>query len=112
MPLYGTQDGISSNITITTNFFILKCCYWFCLIKLATDSPFNNKCSLNSSVKQHPFSSLDLISHVLGVPTSKENLEGSMVHETFWGKKMHEEIKDYCEKDVLCTMNCFKKISL
>lgn len=58
------------------------------------------------------FSSLDLISHVLGVPTSKENLEGSMVHETFWGKKMYEEIKDYCEKDVLCTMNCFKKISL
>lgn len=58
------------------------------------------------------FSSLDLISHVLGVPTSKENLEGSMVHETFWNKKMHEEIKDYCEKDVVCTMNCFKKLSL
>jgi hypothetical protein len=57
------------------------------------------------------FSSLDLMSHVLGVPTSKDNLDGSKVHNSFWVEKAFEEIKDYCEKDVLCTMNCFKKIS-
>jgi len=56
------------------------------------------------------FSSLDLISHVLGVPTSKDNMEGSQVHEYYW-KGMIENIKDYCEQDVVCTMNCFKKIS-
>jgi len=57
------------------------------------------------------FSSLDLISHVLGVPTSKDNLDGSMVHSSYWDKKMFEEIKDYCEQDVVCTMNCFQRLS-
>jgi DNA polymerase elongation subunit (family B) len=57
------------------------------------------------------FSSLDLISHVLGVPTSKDNLDGSMVHSSYWDEKMTEEIKNYCEQDVVCTMNCFKRLS-
>ena len=57
------------------------------------------------------FTSLDLISHSLGVPTSKDKLDGSMVHSHYWEKGEIEEIKDYCEKDVYCTMNCFKKIS-
>jgi len=57
------------------------------------------------------FSSLDLISHVLGVPTSKDNLDGSMVHSSYWDKEMFEEIKNYCEQDVVCTMNCFKRLS-
>jgi len=56
------------------------------------------------------FSSLDLISHVLGVPTSKDNMEGSQVHEYYWNGDV-ESIKDYCEQDVICTMNCFKRIS-
>ena len=56
------------------------------------------------------FSSLDLISHVLGVPTSKDNMEGSQVHGNYWGG-MSEEIKNYCEQDVLCTMNCFKRLT-
>lgn len=58
------------------------------------------------------FSSLDLISHVLGVPTSKDNMEGSQVHSYYWkGGDSIESIKDYCEQDVVCTMNCFKEIS-
>ena len=57
------------------------------------------------------FSSLDLISHVLGVPSSKDNLDGSMVHSSYWDKEMFEEIKNYCEQDVVCTMNCFKRLS-
>jgi predicted PolB exonuclease-like 3'-5' exonuclease len=56
------------------------------------------------------FSSLDLISHVLGVPTSKDNMEGSQVHEYYW-KGEAEAIKDYCEQDVMCTMNCFKRLT-
>ena len=57
------------------------------------------------------FSSLDLISHVLGVPSSKDNLEGSKVHEYYWEREAVEEIKDYCEKDVICTMKCFDRIT-
>lgn len=57
------------------------------------------------------FSSLDLISHSLGIPSPKEDLEGSMVHEYFWKKEAYEEIKTYCERDVVCTMKCFEAIS-
>jgi predicted PolB exonuclease-like 3'-5' exonuclease len=57
------------------------------------------------------FSSLDLISHALGVESPKEDLDGSMVHEYFWKKESYEEIKNYCEKDVVCTMRCFNEIS-
>jgi DNA polymerase elongation subunit (family B) len=57
------------------------------------------------------FSSLDLISHVLGVPTSKDNMDGSQVHENYWENKSFDSIKDYCEQDVVCTINCFLGIS-
>jgi len=57
------------------------------------------------------FSSLELVSHVLGVESSKENMDGSKVHGSYWKENRIEAIKDYCESDVLCTMNCFKKLS-
>ena len=58
------------------------------------------------------FSSLDLISHVLGVKGSKDNLDGSLVAQTYWTDKDIEKIKEYCEEDVLCTMQCFDRISI
>jgi len=57
------------------------------------------------------FSSLELISHTLGVESSKGEMEGSDVHDYYWNKGKIEEIKDYCERDVICTMKCFKEIS-
>jgi DNA polymerase elongation subunit (family B) len=57
------------------------------------------------------FSSLELVSHVLGVESSKENMDGSKVHSSYWKENRIDDIKDYCESDVLCTMNCFKKLS-
>ena len=57
------------------------------------------------------FSSLELVSHVLGVESSKENMDGSKVHSSYWKENRIEDIKNYCESDVLCTMNCFKKLS-
>jgi len=57
------------------------------------------------------FSSLDLISHVLGVESSKGEMDGSKVHHAYWKENKMEEIKNYCEADVFCTMNCFKKLS-
>jgi len=39
-------------------------------------------------------------------------MEGSQVHSYYWsGGDSIESIKDYCEQDVVCTMNCFKEIS-
>ena len=57
------------------------------------------------------FTSLDLISHVLGIPGSKDNMDGSQVHSYFWNELEYDKIKDYCEEDVICTMKCLDRIS-
>jgi DNA polymerase elongation subunit (family B) len=59
----------------------------------------------------HSFSSLELISHTLGVESSKGEMDGSDVHDYYWFKDKIEDIKEYCERDVICTMKCFKEIS-
>lgn len=48
------------------------------------------------------YSSLDLLSCVLGVPSSKTTMKGEYVGASFWLLKKYEEIKDYCEEDVKC----------
>ena len=48
------------------------------------------------------FSSLDLLCSVLGIPSPKEKMDGSMVSQAYWEGKI-EEIKDYCEKDIVAT---------
>jgi 3'-5' exonuclease len=57
------------------------------------------------------FSSLELIAYTLGVESSKGEMDGSDVHDYYWNKDGIEEIKKYCERDVICTMKCFKEIS-
>ncbi len=48
------------------------------------------------------YSSLDLLCSILGVPSPKDKMEGSQVSRAYWEGKI-EEIKSYCEKDVLAT---------
>lgn len=54
--------------------------------------------------------SLSLICDLLQIPSPKENMYGGEVAEAYWAGRL-EEIKDYCEDDVLATMNVMLKIS-
>ncbi len=47
------------------------------------------------------FTSLNLLAHVLGVPTPKDDIDGSMVWEVYWKEKNLERIVVYCQKDVV-----------
>ena len=47
------------------------------------------------------FTSLNLLAHVLGVPTPKDDIDGSMVWEVYWKEKNLERIVTYCQKDVV-----------
>jgi 3'-5' exonuclease len=47
------------------------------------------------------FTSLNLLAHVLGVPTPKDDIDGSMVYDVYWKEKNLKRIADYCAKDVL-----------
>lgn len=47
------------------------------------------------------YTSLDLLTAVLGIPTPKDDIDGSMVAGIYYGEKDLERIVRYCEKDVL-----------
>lgn len=56
------------------------------------------------------FISLELMAYVFGVPTPKDDIDGSMVAEVFYREKDLPRIVKYCEKDVLTLANIFRKI--
>jgi len=47
------------------------------------------------------FTSLKLMSYVLGVPSPKEDLDGSMVRDVYYEEKDIDKIIRYCEKDTV-----------
>lgn len=47
------------------------------------------------------YTSLKLLTAVLGIPTPKDDIDGSMVAHVYWQEKDLPRIAVYCEKDVL-----------
>ena len=47
------------------------------------------------------YTSLKLLSEVLGIPTSKTDIEGKDVCRVYWQENGLERITDYCQKDVV-----------
>ena len=47
------------------------------------------------------YTSLDLLSSVLGFPSPKDDIDGSMVADVYWVEHNLKRIVTYCEKDVL-----------
>lgn len=47
------------------------------------------------------FTSLNLLAHALGVPTPKDDIDGSMVWRVYWEEKNLARIVTYCQKDVV-----------
>lgn len=49
------------------------------------------------------YTSLKLLTAVLGIPTPKDDIDGSMVAQVYYREKDIERIAKYCQKDVLAT---------
>jgi hypothetical protein len=47
------------------------------------------------------YTSLELLTTVLGIPTPKDDIDGSMVAGVYYGDKDIDRIARYCEKDVI-----------
>ena len=47
------------------------------------------------------FTSLLLLATVLGIPTPKDDIDGSMVWDVYWNEQNLPRIVTYCQKDVL-----------
>lgn len=58
------------------------------------------------------FTSLKLLAGVLGFPSPKDDIDGSMVGRVFWEEDDLERIALYCEKDVLATTQLFLRYQL
>ena len=56
------------------------------------------------------FISLELMAHIFGVPTPKDDIDGSMVSSIYYIEKDLPRIVKYCEKDVLTLANIFRKM--
>jgi uncharacterized protein YprB with RNaseH-like and TPR domain len=47
------------------------------------------------------YTSLDLLTSILGIPSPKDDIDGSMVARIYWDEHDIKRIVRYCEKDVL-----------
>jgi DNA polymerase elongation subunit (family B) len=51
------------------------------------------------------YTSLNLLANVLNVPTSKTDIDGSMVQDVYYKEKNLKRIVEYCQRDVVTTAN-------
>ncbi len=47
------------------------------------------------------YTSLELLTTIFGIPSPKDDIDGSMVGEVYWKEKNLERIVGYCQKDTL-----------
>ncbi|MBZ4189274.1 3'-5' exonuclease [Niabella beijingensis] len=57
------------------------------------------------------YTTLNLLAHALGVPTPKDDIDGSMVAEVYYQERQIERIATYCQKDVITVAQIFLKMS-
>jgi predicted PolB exonuclease-like 3'-5' exonuclease len=56
------------------------------------------------------FTSLNLLANVLGIPTPKDDIDGSKVWSVYWIDKDLPRIVTYCQKDVVTVAQIFLKM--
>lgn len=57
------------------------------------------------------YTSLNLLAHTLGIPTPKDDIDGSMVWEVYWREHNLERIVTYCQKDVVTVAQVFLRLN-
>lgn len=57
------------------------------------------------------YTSLNLLAHTLGIPTPKDDIDGSMVWKVYWEEKNIERIVTYCQKDVITVTQVFLRMN-
>lgn len=56
------------------------------------------------------YTPLNLLAHVLGIPSPKDDIDGSQVWSVYWLEKDLERIVTYCEKDVHALVNVYLRM--
>lgn len=56
------------------------------------------------------YTSLNLLARALGIPTPKDDIDGSHVGDVFWNQHDLERIVTYCQKDVFTVAQVFLRL--
>ncbi len=51
------------------------------------------------------------LAHALDIPTPKDDIDGSKVHEVYWKEKNLDRIVTYCQKDVITVAQIFLRMN-
>lgn len=57
------------------------------------------------------FSSLNLLAHIFGIPSPKDDMDGSKVAQTFYEDNDLERIAEYCKKDVITLARVYSRFA-
>ena len=57
------------------------------------------------------YASLNLLAHTLGIPTPKDDIDGSMVWQVYWKDRDLQRIVTYCQKDVITLAQVFLRMN-
>ncbi len=57
------------------------------------------------------YTSLKLLAEVLGIPTPKDDIDGSMVADVYYNENNLQRIATYCQKDVVATVQVWRKLN-
>jgi len=55
------------------------------------------------------YTSLELLTHIFNIPTPKDDIDGSQVAKVYYEDKDIDRIVNYCEKDVVATIQLFRR---
>lgn len=56
------------------------------------------------------YTSLNLLAYSLGIPTPKDDIDGSMVGDVYWKEKNLPRIAEYCQKDVVTVAQVYLRM--
>ena len=56
------------------------------------------------------YTPLNLLAYILGIPSPKDDIDGSQVGSVYWNEKDLERIVTYCQKDVVTVMQILLKL--
>ena len=57
------------------------------------------------------YTSLKLMTHILGIPSPKDDIDGSQVAEVYYKEKNLERIVKYCEKDTVAVVQLLLRLN-
>lgn len=57
------------------------------------------------------YTSLKLLCAIFGIPTPKDDIDGSQVANVYYNEKDYDRIAKYCEKDVLATVQVYLRMN-